>query len=282
MRILSNIVSATISIVLVVTTAQEGVASVTTHVLPSVAKADATVEVDDGLDAFVGDGGLLLPHSFEGTEQSRQQVANCLTCVWKYTLYCSADSSLACAHAVTTCGVNLLRYRVKFGTNAESVETIGSVCWGTRKPATRIDVTRRVNSSALRFIPPLLPGHIPQGGSVASVPVIYWAGQHQNFVPRPMYLGGLKISIQVSAQWHWTWGDGTSTWTSNPGVPQEMSGPSHRYRRAHTYLVTVESLWTPSYAVDGIGRFTSDSAPIHQSQRMYVHILASGTRLTRG
>jgi hypothetical protein len=244
--------------------------------------ADVHIDANDDLDAYVGTGGLLLPSSFEGDPHTRVTVAQCLTCVWKYTLYCAQDSSAACAHAVSTCALGKIRYRVKFGRLPNELLTVGSVCWGTQRPATRADVNSFIREDALRRVPNLNPGYAPAMRSLVAVPIVAWSGQPSGFRPSPMTFDGLRVSIDASALWRWSWGDLSIDWTVNAGSARLLTGPTHQYRRPGTYAIDVETVWSAQYVIRGVGRFTVDDSGIHQHRQLRVQILPSTTRLSRG
>ena len=241
--------------------------------------SDVSVGADDDLDAYVGTGGLLLPRTFEGPARRRKQVANCLTCVWKYTLYCAQDASVACAHAVTTCEHGQLRYRVKFGLTSADVQTIGSICWDTAIPATRSQLNIRIRDNALRRVPLQDPGCLPRQTGLTNLPVAVWSGQPSEYRPAPMLLSGMRIAIRARAIWKWSWGDSSVQWTSDPGSPSTLTGLSHRYSTPGTYEIGVQSVWSATYSVSGIGTFAVDEQPINQYGHLNVHILESKTLL---
>ena len=241
--------------------------------------ADTTVGSNDELDAYVGSGGLILPKTFDGGPSVRQQVADCLTCIWKYSIYCAQDATVACAHAVTTCRSGYVRYRVRFGYAMDNLSTIGSVCWGHQAPLTRRVVIARIHQDALRRVPRLNPGYVPPGGSLVGVPIIVWSGQPSTFEPRPMYLSGLRITVTARALWRWTWGDISAQWTASPGSRSALTGLRHAYGRAGNYHVEVKTVWTAKYAISGLGGYTLSDQPIHQVHNLNVKVQDDRARL---
>lgn len=240
---------------------------------------DASIEANDELDAYVGAGGLLLPRSFDGTSQTRTYVADCMECVWKYTLYCAQEATVACAHAVTTCTPGLARYRVKFGTTASEVRTIGSVCWGSGYPATRQQVVDRIRDTALRAVPLLKPGYVPNGKTLTSVPIVAWSGQPLVFSPKPMTIGGVRVGITARPIWRWSWGDSSQQWTANAGSVSMHSGPTHRYLSPGRYRIDVQAVWSARYSISGLGTYSLDDAPLHQYASLDILVSQDRTRL---
>jgi hypothetical protein len=272
----------TLALTLAVTHSVSGVpAKAAPLMMTSSVKSDATIGANDNLDAYTGAGGLLLPQTFTGAPSKRRQVASCLTCIWKYTLYCAQDASVVCGHAVTTCSPGSVRYRVRFGRVPGQLKTIGSVCWGNSKPATRHTIELQLQQSALREVPALRPGAVPHGSSLTGVPLIVWTGQPSVFTPSPMIITGFNIRITATPLWGWDWGDGTRLWTANPGSAAGQTGPTHRYRSSGKYDVTVQTIWSARYEIDGVGTYQMNDGPINQSASMTIHAVDSKTVLVR-
>jgi len=244
------------------------------HVLKSLVQNDGSIAVsgDDTVDAYKGTGGLLLPSSYSGTGTSRKAVASCLECIWRYTLYCDQSSSVLCAHAVSTCPVGKIRYRVWFAAEKESEKVVGSVCWGIAKPATRRDLEAQVKNSALRYVPALKPAVAPRGSTYTSVPIMVWSGQPAVFKPRPMHLGGHLVQITATAMWQWLWGDGSSLWSANPGARYPKPTISHLFRRFGNYQVRVRTVWRAVYEVPGIGSFSAQGDLISQNAHFQMNV----------
>ena len=244
-------------------------------------KSDTTVTADDNLDAFVGTGGLLLPALFDGEPRTRKVVADCLACIWKYSLFCEEGAEFACAHATTTCAPKQLRYLVKFGHSLTSLTTVGSVCWGFTSPPTRVKIMHQIRQAQMRRVPALVPRYWPDNECLTYVPIQAWSGQPQEFRPRMMRISGFKISITASALWNWSWGDGTSQWSANSGAYRATSPISHAYSRPGRYDINVHTTWSARYSIDGIGAYTLDDGPINQASTLHVKILPSRGLLVR-
>jgi len=246
-------------------------------IISSVVKSDTTVDVsgDDSLDAYRGTGGLLLPTTFSGNGSTRKQIASCLECVWRYTLYCDRSSDVFCGHAVTTCRSGQIKYRVWFGKTRLLTKVVGSVCWGKGRPATRSELETQVNSAAIRHVPALKPGVAPRGSTYTSVPILVWSGQPAMFKPELMFLGGHRVQIRATALWHWVWGDGKGEWTAAPGAAYPLRSLGHQYRKPGTYRVRVSTVWQANYEVSGIGTFAARGDLITQSAQFPVNVLSA-------
>lgn len=245
---------------------------------PSIA-ANPDVGGNNSIAAYVGTGGLLLPDSFSGSKSTKSSVADCLGCTWRYTIYCMQGANAPCKHAVTSCPRGSLLYRVWFGRSASKVSVVGSVCWGSSQPVTRRQVEGRVDDYVIRYVPALRPGFDPPGGSLTSVPVIFWTGQPTSLKPPSFSLSGHSVSITAKPTWRWTWGDGESAWKSVAGAQYPSRQITHHYRSPGNYSVGVTAVWQAQYTVSGVGTFDVSGEVLRQSRTMAVPIESARTVL---
>lgn len=241
--------------------------------------ANPDVVGDNSIAAYVGTGGLLLPDSFSGSRSTKSSVADCIGCTWRYTIYCMQGANSPCKHAVTSCPRGSLLYRVWFGRTASTVAVVGSVCWGSSTPVTRRQVEGRIDDYVIRYVPGLRPGFVPPGGSLTSVPVIFWTGQPTSFRPPNFSLSGHSVSITARPTWRWTWGDGASAWKSVAGAQYPSRQITHQFRSPGTYTVGVTSVWQAQYTVSGIGTFEVAGEVLRQSRTLTVPIKSAKTVL---
>jgi hypothetical protein len=243
------------------------------------ASANPNVGGNNSMAAYVGTGGLLLPESFSGSGVTKSAVANCLGCTWRYTIYCMQGANSPCKHAVTSCPRGSLLYRVWFGRTESTVAVVGSVCWGSFTPITRLQVESRVDDYVVRYIPALRPGFDPPGGSLTSVPVIFWTGQPTSFKPPSFLLSGQSVSITAKPTWRWTWGDGSSVWKSVAGAQYPSKQITHQYRGPGNYSVGVTAVWQAQYTVSGVGTFDVSGEVLRQSRTLAVPVKSAKTVL---
>ena len=234
---------------------------------------------NNAISAYVGTGGLLLPDSFSGSTQTKTEVANCLGCTWRYTIYCMQGADAPCKHAVTSCPRGSLLHRVWFGRTPNSTAVVGSVCWGSSTPVTRRQIESRVDDYVIRYIPALRPGYDPPGGSLTTVPVIFWTGQPRSFTPPNFWLSGYSVSISATPTWHWNWDDGASIWKSVAGAQYPSRQITHQYRSPGRYSVGVTAVWQAKYTVSGIGTFDVSGEVLRQSRTLDVPIASARTVL---
>lgn len=242
--------------------------------------ASTTVVGDDGADAYRGDGGLLLPPSFSGTLTTRNHVADCLGCVWRYTVYCAYGADGLCQHAFATCPVGQMRYRVWIGRSLADTAVIGSVCWGHTTPVTRRTLERTIADTVWRTLPVLRPVVAPRAGTLTSVPATFYTGQPSTYRAPQARLAGLVVRITANARWRWAWGDGIVEWVSVPGAPYPSTQLRHQYRSPGRYQATVRTLWTARYTVSGLGPFVALGDQVTQDGAVVVRVRASRVLLT--
>jgi len=245
------------------------------------ASSAATPDVggDNSISAYVGTGGLLLPDSFSGSTQTKTAVAICLGCTWRYSIYCMQGANAPCKHAVTSCPRGSLLHRAWFGRTPDTTTVVGSVCWGSSTPVTRRQVEGQVNDYVIRYVPDLRPGFDPPGGSLTTVPVIFWTGQSRSFNPPNFSLSGHSVSITATPTWRWTWDDGTSVWKSVAGAQYPSRQITHQYRSPGSYSVGVTTVWQAKYTVSGIGTFDVSGEVLRQSKTLDVPITSARTVL---
>ena len=235
---------------------------------------------DDSIDGYEGSGGLLLPNSFTGSGATKHRVANCLGCIWRYTVYCSYGNDGLCAHAVTTCGRDQIRYRVWFGESFEKMQVIGSVCWGITKPLTRHDVERTLLDKAVRLVPALRPGVNPSQSTLTTIPIVVWTGQPASFQTTPMRIAGRSVTIRATALWLWQWGDGNQQWTRVAGTRYPNGQITHQFRKTGRFKIVVTTVWQARYFVSGIGSFEVKGEVVRQRKTFSIGVLPSKTVLS--
>lgn len=247
--------------------------------LPPSNALTSDVSGDNQIAAYIGTGGLLLPDSFSGSTETSAQVASCLGCTWKYTIYCMQDSDTPCRHAVISCPAGSLLYRVSFGLTPSTVSEIGSVCWSSSQPLTRELAEANVREHVIRYVPALVPGFDPPDGTLTSIPGIFWTGQPTILLPPSFSLSGRSVTITAKPTWRWNWGDGSALWKSVPGAPFPSRQITHQFRLPGNYQTQVTTVWSATYAVSGVGTFEVSGELIRQTQVLQVPVKSARTVL---
>lgn len=219
-----------------------------------------TIIGDDEIDAYRGEGGLILPGSFTGSNATRRKVATCLGCRWRYTFFCRSDAGQvdACTHLVTTCPRGTLRYRVQFSQDGDGgFHTIGSVCHGSGDPETRKSLESRIRIATLEYLPLPDPDHNPSP-SLPIVPVAFATGGISEFKKSFKVGPGLRADLRAIPIWVWEWGDSSRTTTrkvSHLPVRGRSATLVHQYRRPGDYRVMLTTIWEATYEIPGVGKF---------------------------
>ena len=234
----------------------------------------------DEQDAYVGTGGLLLPGSFSGSTTTRRHVASCVGCTWKYTVYCAYGNDAMCAHSVVTCPLGKVRYRVWFGTSPDAVHVVGSVCWGSSHPVTRERAAKEIRSRAIDFVPTLNAQVQPRDGTVTAVPAVFQTNQPRSAKSALWHLAGQPVQVTAEAKWWWQWGDGTSAWFTKPGGLYPDTSVAHRYRAPGTYRARVDTIWSGTYTVSGLGPYAVGGDIVRQNDSVVVSVRSARTLLT--
>jgi hypothetical protein len=88
----------------------------------------------------------------------------------------------------------------------------------------------------------------PGPTTLVNIETAFFAGSAEPKTFNPVLLG---VPVHVTAtpvRWFWTWGDGSTSVTTTPGVPKQPA-VSHLYKRAGDVVVTVVVEWTGSFTV---------------------------------
>lgn len=258
-------------------------APVATAAVHSATVVRSDVVGDNANDSYIGTGGLLLPSSFSGNGSTKRKVASCMGCVWKYSVYCAADSTDMCAHAVNTCPPQQIRYRVWFGQTRDTVSVVGSLCWGYHTPATRRQIEDRLDDLVIRHVPTAHIDCDPPGDTLTTIPVVCFSTQPAVYRPAPFQLATHTVRITATPKWRWVWGDGTSQWRSTPGKPYPSRVITHTYRSEGHFTVETTTVWGANYNVSGLGTFQVGGDVITQSASLglTVHSVKSLRTLSR-
>ncbi|MEO8329679.1 MAG: PKD domain-containing protein [Candidatus Nanopelagicales bacterium] len=236
--------------------------------------ADCNVVADpDGAD-YVGTGGLLLPSdSFTGTSDDKEAAAECEDCRWALLPMCRGDGQghggagggVQCGPAATSCPPGEFRRIVLLlRPDAADWEEVGLVCIRGSGPVTVDDVARRLHDVVIEDVPAQHPSAQPRGGTLVQLPAIFDSGQPRSLGRREFDLVGFSIALQGRASWVWTFGDGASITTTEPGGGWPDDSVAHTYPTAGSYPITVTTEWKAWFTVDGLGPFEVAGDPVVQ------------------
>jgi hypothetical protein len=136
-----------------------------------------------------------------------------------------------------------------------------------------------VNDVAIRYVPVLAPVVQPKGGTITSIPIIARTGQPSTYKPPAMRLAGRSVSIMATAQWHWLWGDGQAEWKAVPGAAYPSTQITHQYRKVGLYVVQVQTVWSATYTVSGLGTYPVSGDVVTQEAQFEVPVSTAQTAL---
>jgi len=90
----------------------------------------------------------------------------------------------------------------------------------------------------------------PQSGALIHEPVIFWTDSPQSF-KKSLYLLDVKIDLDLTVNFLWIWGDGSTFATSLIGAPFPSFEITHIYSKSGLNKVSLSSKWSGRYRLDG-------------------------------
>jgi hypothetical protein len=123
-----------------------------------------------------------------------------------------------------------------------------------RKPRivpVRKKVVRKSLKDQIRQILPTASIYLqPQSGILIREPVIFWTDSPQSF-KKSLYLLDVKIDLDLTVNFLWNWGDGSTFGTTLIGAPFPSFEITHIYSRSGFNKVSLSSNWSGRYRLDG-------------------------------
>jgi hypothetical protein len=152
------------------------------------------------------------------------------------------------------------------------------------KPKPRITPVRKkvVRKSLNDQIRQLLPAasifQQPQSGILIREPVIFWTDSPQSF-KKSLRLLDVKIDLDLSAKYLWSWGDGTTFETDLIGAPFPSFEITHTYLNSGVKNVGLMINWSGRYRLDG-GVWLQIPGVITTNQSNQIQIMKARTVFT--
>ena len=152
------------------------------------------------------------------------------------------------------------------------------------KPKPRITPVRKkvVRKSLNDQIRQLLPAasifQQPQSGILIREPVIFWTDSPQSF-KKSLRLLDVKIDLDLSAKYLWSWGDGTTFETDLIGAPFPSFEITHTYLNSGVKKVGLMINWSGRYRLDG-GVWLQIPGVITTNQSNQIQIMKARTVFT--
>jgi len=243
-------------------------------VLLAPANSAVGIEVigDDHGDRYVGSGGVILPTSTSPT--IRQDAAHCHQCRWRFRDPCpmrDPEQPQLCSFTPMPCPADA--ELLLFSTSTDGGTTWNDrslMCVGPGGPRTVAQVGSELRQEVVRELPPLVLSHQPRRGVVPRIPVLWDSGQSP-VGELVMPIHGHRVAVKPSPTWIWTFPSGTPLRTKRPGSRYPNDEVSHIFRRAGSYRVDCQTVWTGDFYVDDLGPFAI-AEPIIQDAHLRVSV----------
>jgi hypothetical protein len=241
-------------------------------------------------DASVGRGGLILPSSFRSATTSRGAASLCEGCEWQIVSVCVGGVlDNGCGGALVGCPPREFRMRVmRRVPPAATWDYVGDVCiGGGSQPVAVADAARAVRDRFVDLLPRPDPSYQPAGGALANLPTVFASGQREGVERDDFQLFAMPVQVEAQPSWVWDFGDGDGdgpgggaalTTTKAGGRYPDLS-VAHTYRRAGPRTVTVDTAWTGTFTVDGLGPFEVTGGPVNQRAELSVMVREAGGQL---
>ena len=264
-------------------TVPSSAAEVSTTARPRAAAVNGVVvSPDPAHDLYVGTGGLLVPAHDWRTGGGRPEAAGCPDCEWRISVLCTKAqfAAGACKRIDLGCPVGEVPVRIWLRHPGGDWTVVGQACQGGAPPRTVEQVGAQVRDRAVAALPPLLARVQPASGALVTVPAVFRTGQPAAGIRgASLSVLGLDVRLDARVRWRWSYGDGTTTWTSSPGGVYPDLSVSHAYARPGTIVARVSAVWRGQYVVDGLGPFAVPGAPLQQDAAVAVVVRSAHARL---
>lgn len=219
------------------------------------ALAGATVAPDPFAAQYVVSGAVLLDRSFTGGSTTRKWATTCAACQWVLTDPCLATSPNGtpqrCGITGNPCPPGSLYQRVWFRDGpAMAWDPIGLICSKTTLLTPVRDVSNLVGIRDVP-VPPLRPSTQPKGRAFAGLPV-WFASNQAPVVRATVNVLGWDVDLVAAPTWHWTFGDGATLATNDPGGRYPAGSVRHLYRRLGRVRAVAVSLWQAQWSVQDL------------------------------
>lgn len=243
--------------------------------IPSASAVERPAVVgDDDSDTIIGTGGLILPDGVD--DGVRREVSSCPGCAWRVTSPC-VDSGLGnafdgqphCRSVTRGCQVGSLR-RTWFRPEAGAWRELGLVCL-TERPVTVAMVGDRIHDRLEERLPVPEVEHAPAQGVVTGIPTAFAVEEQSMARDFDWTILGQQVTVRAVPTWTWTFPDGTTVRTQDPGRLDPGSAVRHIFRRSGPMTVVCSVEWSGEYRLPGLGTFPI-SGLIRQRSQVLVSV----------
>jgi hypothetical protein len=221
---------------------------------PNAATA-VSVTTDPFAPQYVVSGAVLLDKSFDGGVDRRRWASTCTACEWVLTDPCLVDTPNGrpqiCGITGNPCPPPSLYQRVWFRDGPTMAwDPIGLTCTKTTTLTPVRDVQNLISIRDVR-LPGLRPRAQPSGRAFAGLPV-WFASNQPRIVNATVSVLGWDVDLQAAPTWSWTYGDGATLATTDPGGRYPLGGIHHIYRSVGKVRVTAIAMWSAQWSVQDL------------------------------
>ena len=139
-------------------------------------------------------------------------------------------------------------------------------------------VRKSLNDQIRQLLPTARIFLQPQSGILIREPVIFWTDSPQSF-KKSLLLLDVKIDLDLSAKYLWSWGDGSTLETDVIGAPFPSFEITHTYLNSGVKNVGLRINWSGRYRLDG-GVWLQIPGVITTNQSNQIQIMKARTVFT--
>jgi len=224
-------------------------------VLPTPARAGVGVGPNPMPAQYVVTGAVLLDSSFTGGLDRRLQALSCIACEWATTPPCfdvspSGINQICGLHGVF-CPPGYTYLRVWFRESAAFAwAPVGLICSRTTRLTPVADVVRAVRIRRVP-VPPLRPTSQPSRRALTGLPVWFAVGQPRS-ITRHVAVLGWNVTLVAAPRWLWSFGDGSTLPTQDPGGRYPVGTLRHTYGHRGRVTINVTAAWSAQWRVSDL------------------------------
>ena len=145
-------------------------------------------------------------------------------------------------------------------------------------PVRKKVVRKSLNDQIRQLLPVASIFLQPQSGILIREPVIFWTDSPQIF-KKSLLLLDVKIDLDLSAKYLWSWGDGSTLETQLIGAPFPSFEITHTYLNSGVKSVGLMINWSGRYRLDG-GVWLQIPGVITTNQSNQIQIMKARTVFT--
>jgi hypothetical protein len=191
---------------------------------------------------------------------------------------------IQCGGAATSCPPGQFRRIVLLLRPGDTDwQEVGLVCLVGGAPLTVDELSDELSDVVVEQVPDLDPSYQPSGRTLVGLPAIFDAGQPRTLGERRFTLVGFDIVLRGRATWTWTFGDGSSMVTEEPGGPWPTKDVTHEYTHAGAYEVGLSTEWRAWFTVDGMGPWpVAGNAVVQTAPALPLQVMEARAELVTG